>query len=523
MPGMIRPDMPGFLEKRMTHDCGGSVGRRTAIGAGWMVAFRLFTRLVGLASTLVLTRILVPADFGLLAMATSFSAGVEALSVLGIQDALIRRPERDRSLYDTAFTIQVGRALVTCGIVVLGAPLAATWFAEPRLVPLLTVLGLATALAGWENIGVIEFRRDLRFSAQFRLLALPRLVQVGVTIVLAMLLHDYWALLGGIIVARLGRLVMTYALHPYRPRFAITRWRELAGFSFWTWAGALASLVWDRADAFILGPMFGPGNLALFLLAGELALLPVSELVAPTAHALFSGFAAAQARGTNPIHTAPGVAIALVGCVVPLVIAISATAGDMVQVMLGPRWAAAQPLLSTLAVMCMMSPISYVSSTVLLARGLVRQNFIAVALMVVPKLVVVYLAARTQQMSNVAICNVALVGVECGIFAVMLHCAGGRFGEVAGDALRIAAAGSITLLLVASSGWGWLPATGSSMQALGHGLALGLSVLSIYASLMALLWLLAGRPEGLEALVFRLVRWEKPWPRRLARTSIGRA
>ena len=79
-------------------DTARSVTHRTIVGAGWMVGFRVFTRVAGLGSTLVLARLLVPADFGLLAMATTFSAAVEALSVLGIQDALVRDQERSVDL-----------------------------------------------------------------------------------------------------------------------------------------------------------------------------------------------------------------------------------------------------------------------------------------------------------------------------------------------------------------------------------------------------------------------------------------
>ena len=80
----------------------GSISNRTVIGAGWLVAWRMVTRALGLVSTLVLARILVPADFGLVAMATSFSSSVGALSELGISEALVRRQENERGHYDTA-------------------------------------------------------------------------------------------------------------------------------------------------------------------------------------------------------------------------------------------------------------------------------------------------------------------------------------------------------------------------------------------------------------------------------------
>jgi O-antigen/teichoic acid export membrane protein len=479
-----------------------------------MIAFRVFTRIAGLGSTLVLARLLVPADFGLLAMAATFSAAIEGLSVLGVPDALVRTQDRSRDLYDTAFTIQAGRAVLTGGIIALGAPWAAQWFAEPRLGPILLVLAGLSALAGFENIGIIEFRRNLRFNMEFRLLAVPRLLQIGTTILFAWALHSYWALLAGIAAVRLGRLAMTYVVHPYRPRLAIGRWRDLVGFTFWTWASTIVGLAWNRMDPFILGHLFSPTALAMYLLAAELALLPVSELLAPATDALFPGFAAAHAQGTDSLQAAPKVAVALAMVFAPMAIILSAAAGDVVKVLLGGQWQAAQPLMAILAAITVFSPIGYVGSTALVARGLVRSNFVPIAIMVLPKIVVTYLAARTGRLEIVAFCNLVLSVIECSVIAVVLRRAGARLAEAAKGMLRVLAVVGATVLLLYETGIGWQPGTRAVLAAFFHGLGIGAVVGSIYAALLALLWLASGRPAGPEAFAIGLLRqvagrWKK--------------
>ena len=224
----------------------------------WLLLWRVATRGLGFISTLVLARLLVPADFGLVAMASAFIAAVDSLSQLGVQQALIRHPEDSSKLYDAAFTIQLGRAVITAILIVACAPWAAEWFHEPRLVAVLMVLAGTVVMGGFENIGIIEFRREIRFDIQFRLLLIPRVVQVLTTIPAALILHSYWALMVGVVCSKAAWIIMNYIAHPYRPKLRLTGWRHLAGFSFWIWATSLASLVWERCDPFVLGPHLGP-------------------------------------------------------------------------------------------------------------------------------------------------------------------------------------------------------------------------------------------------------------------------
>ena len=111
-----------------------SVLARTVTGAGWVIAWRLGVRVLGLISTLVLVRLLVPADFGLLALAASFAQTVDGMMTLGTEEAVIRQTAPDRSVYDTAWTLNVIRGLTVTGIVLLSAVPVADFFGDRRLV-----------------------------------------------------------------------------------------------------------------------------------------------------------------------------------------------------------------------------------------------------------------------------------------------------------------------------------------------------------------------------------------------------
>src|ERR1700684_2746347 len=106
---------------------------RTARGAGWVMAWRLGMRILGLVSTLVLVRLIQPADFGIIALATSFMQTLDGMLTLGTEEAVIREATPGQSFYDTAFTLNLLRgASVTLLVAALAWP-AAGFFGDPRL------------------------------------------------------------------------------------------------------------------------------------------------------------------------------------------------------------------------------------------------------------------------------------------------------------------------------------------------------------------------------------------------------
>lgn len=481
--------------------------RQTAVGAGWMIAWRLVTRCLGLVSTLVLARILVPADFGLIAMASTFAQAVEQMSQLGLGDALVRRRGPAHELFDAAFTLQLGRGVLTAALLAAFAPAAAWWFDEPRLIAVVLVLAAGSLISGLENIAIAEFRRDMRFGMQFKLLSVPRLVQVGLTVPLALVLQSYWALLAGIVIGRLARTVMTYSVHSYRPRLRLSGWRELAGFSFWTWATTLINVMWDRSDPFVVGPALGAATLGTYLLAVEIGTLPVSELIAPAAEAMFAGFASAQNRGRSSTGVAPLVATALCLATLPVVLAISAASGQVVLALLGPRWAAAQPLVAIAAWQCVFSPFGWVTTMALVANGHVRANFVAHAAAAVVKVAVMVAAVRlTGDIAVVTLAGTACVGFESLLFVLLLRGTGQvRLRACAGALCRGVAATMVTAGALSWSGWGWRPGGSSVPEAVLCGAGLGLFTLGLYGLVLFALWRACGRPDSAEAAVARFL------------------
>lgn len=482
-----------------------SVTSRTVIGASWMMAWRMVTRGLGLISTLVLARLLVPADFGLVATATSLAAAIDSMSQLGLVAALVRHAKADRGLYDTAFTLQLIRGTLTAAVVAAGAWWAADWFGDARLFAVLLVLAGGAIVAGLENIAIVAFERDLRFDIEFRLLLLPRLLQFAVTMTLAFTLHSYWALVLGGAVGRVARTAFTYRLQPHRPRLTLSHWQELASFSFWSWAGSLAYLVWNRCDTFILGPALGMAKLGIFLLSAEIGLLPTTEVMEPASRALYAGVAAVRNRGADGIGMALSVTSTLLMFVMPISIGISATSGFIVAGLLGPNWVSGRPVIAMFALLSVLTPISFVASTILNSSGHIRANFWVMLRAALFRCLAVYMAARYGQIDLVAVAVGGALLMEASLFLRELAKHGRLNWRASVPGLLRTIACNLTMAAAAwASGMTWRPVELGSVQALLVGGTIGLACIAVSWGMQTALWFALGRPAGPEATLIRV-------------------
>ena len=345
---------------------------RTARGAGWVMAWRLGMRVLGLVSTLVLVRLIQPADFGIIALATSFMQTIDGMLTLGTEEAVIREATPGRTFYDTAFTLNLLRGLsVTVLVAALAYP-AAAFFADPRLGPVLLFVACLPLLDGSSNIGAVDFRRDFAFHKEFAIMVLPKLCGIVAAMTAAVLLHSYVAMLFGMGVNRTLRVVMSYVMHPYRPGLSLKAWRGLAGYSVWTWLLSLAILVRDRSDFLLIGRLMNTAAVGFYSVGAEVAALPTTELIEPLGRAAFSGFAAGRQENTDPGETFLRLIGSAALLTLPAGVGLSLVAAPLVALAFGPGWEPAVPVLRILSLSFTIMVFGHLSLHLLSAHALAR-------------------------------------------------------------------------------------------------------------------------------------------------------
>ena len=478
----------------------GSMTRRIAAGTGWVIAWRVATRNLGLISTLILVRLLDPADFGLVALATAFTATVDALSMLGVQDALLREPNPDRAMYDSAFGISVLRGGATALLIAACAGPCAAFFNEPRLLVVLLALAAGAFVSAFENIGIVDFRRDMAFQKEFHLQVVGRVVGVGVTIGLAWLWRDYWALVAGLLATRLIRLGQSYVMSRYRPRFTIRAWRRLIGFSLWTWGITMVGQVRDRADSFVIGRAMTTADVAGFSVGQEIGSLPVTELIEPLYRTLFSAFSLVGQEGRGGRDLLLNAIEAGFLLLLPAGVGISLIADPVVHLMLGERWVAVIPVVQILAAASTITVFGTIASAMNAADGRVRTNFRFAMMAAMIKVPLLLLLVGWYGLAGAAVAvAITMLAEHVLLTRVTLRHLGIAWPALLLRLWRSALACLAMVAVLYAAGFAWTPGQGQGIWGMAEDVGLRAALgAATYATTLLLAWLAAGRPEGAE-------------------------
>lgn len=478
-----------------------------ARGAAWNLLLKLVDRGIGLVSTVILARLLVPADFGLVAMATSLIAMLMLLTAFGFDIALIQNPHADRRHFDTVWTYNVVFGLLTALALLVLADPAARFFNDSRLVPVMFGLAAARAIAGFENVGLVKLRKDFAFEQEFRFSLYKRLGTTFLaTIPLAFLWRDYWALVGGMIAGSCIALALSYWLHPYRPRLTFSATRELFGYSKWLQLANIVSFASGRAADFIIGKTAGAASLGLFTIAKEIANLPSGELAAPIHRGVFPGYAKIAADRALLKQAYLRVTSVLMLLILPAGAGLSLLARPVVLTFLGENWLDMVPLVEILAVNGVLGVSLSTSAYVYLAVGTPRHTTALVAVYAVISIAGMLWLVPASGAVGAAVAMLAATAATAPLNFRMMS---GTVALTLRDAWNIAWRPALATLVMIGAVWVvmqyWGPAHTLRANFLNLVTAACIGA-TVYCGTVMLLWRLASPPDSAEAFVLERLK-----------------
>ncbi len=249
--------------------------RGSALTAGSFV----ITQGLRLASNLILTRLLFPEAFGLMALVSVVLVGLQMFSDTGIGPAISRSPRGDDPAFlDTAWSLNVARgALLWVLACALAWPLAQLWDA-PDLTALLPVAALTLVISGFNPTRIDTANRHLVLGRLTALDLAAQVIGIMAMVALAFAMGSVWALVIGAIIGSAAKLALTWAGlpgHRNRLRWERTAGRELLGFGKWIFLSTLCGFLLAQGDKAVLGGVLSLEELGIYNIGFFLASFPV--------------------------------------------------------------------------------------------------------------------------------------------------------------------------------------------------------------------------------------------------------
>lgn len=470
-----------------------------------VVGMRWTDRLIGIVSTIILARLLVPEDFGIIAMASIVIGLVDVLLDMGVNVALIQRKDATQEDYDAAWTLRLLQSVLATLVVLAAARPAAAYFGDPRVESVIRALSLALLVSGFENIGTVTFQKKREFGVEFIFFFARRISMFIITVVAAWLIHSYWALVVGTLSGRVVGVALSYAMHPMRPRLSCARMRSILSVSSWNLLRGIAGYLNDNLHRFVVGGREPAAVMGSYSLGSDIAAMPSTELLAPLGRVLFPMFVEMR-DDSEKLKRGFLLALGIQTLVaIPAGTGLILVAGQIVHVLLGEKWMSAVPFVQIIGVVNILIAIGASGGLVLLALGrtkLMALSAWASVLLFLPLAMLAFPDAGAAGIATLRLA-VAVVGLLLALYLIKRELGTLRWGEMLAAVWRpcTASAGMAVVLLALPALHTWAPSAQMLMK-----ISLGATV---YFLVMLALWRAAGCPEGAETYLLQKARLDR--------------
>ncbi len=493
---MTDPSSPLNTERSGAH-----LGHRVVNSALILWSLNMAMRALQLVTLAILARVLTPADFGLVAIATTVMIILEVLTNVQIGSALVRARELDASHLATAFTLNMLRGFAMAGLLAVAAAPLARFMEAPGLEAIFYVLTIPTILNGLNNPYFTLYSRNLDFRKDSQRRMLGALTGNIASILLALLLRTYWALVIGQVVQAIVILALSYWRVPGRPGVSLKHHRDMLGFGFWLLIQNLFLQLALRIEIFFIGKVLDANTVGAYSIGNQVNTMATGDVIPTLTRAMFPAF---SIMGDDPDRVrrnyvqvqAAGLAIAL-----PIGFGLALVAEPLIYLLFGHGWELA------ILVVQIMSPVSALQTVgagveaLAMAMGKVRmlamRSVLYMILRTVLMLVGYYYGGLVGLLVGRAVSGIFQSFYGLSLAAILTRRNLFAPFQASWRSLASAAMMSAVAMLLPDAAFQTMSEPMLAVQLIVRG---GVCAI-VYLGTHGLLWMMAGRPEGAETRV----------------------
>ena len=477
------------------------LGRNTVLGTILLVGARLLSRIMDLGLMMVLVRLFDPSYFGLVAIAVSVVAVVEAALELPIHQALVRIPTITNPQYDTAFTLSLLRALLLTALLGMAAWPISHIYDDGRLAPLICFLSVGAAFRGLISPRLAGFHQQLSFWRDFLVEITGKTASSLLVLLVAFYFRSYWSIATVSVFSTAAMSIASFIFAPHRIRLSLSEFSLFNDYVGWNSAAQIVLAFNWQFERLMLGKMQSASTLGLFTTSNDLANIPFLSLLGPVNQPLVSAFSRLE-NDHNRRRTSYKMALeGIIALGLPVLVGQIILADSIVRIILGDRWMDTIPLVQWLSFSLIPALFSVPAHSLTMAYGRTKIVFLQSVVNFCVKTPVLIVGLIQYGVPGIIfarmLSEVVITGLRLTVVKKLI--AFSVIGQIYACWRSVASVCVMAALTVPLSQYFEVPA--SVQSAITKISLVGLFGTVVYCTVTFVLWQLSGRIHGPETIV----------------------
>jgi teichuronic acid exporter len=348
-----------------------SLKTRTIHGLSWSLIDWIGVKGVQFGIGVMLARLLLPEQFGLIGMLGIFIAVAQAFLDSGFGSALIQKQDADQVDMCSIFYFNIVVGVLVAGVLCAASPWIAAFYDEPLLMPLTCVLSVDIVINSFSLVQTMLMTKHIDFKTQAKIGTVSVLISGLVGVGMAVAGYGVWSLAFQAVTATVCRTSLLWVFNSWRPSliFSMSALRGMFGFGSRMLASGLLNTFFDNVYLLVIGKLYSATELGYYTRASSIQQLPSQGLYGIVNRVAFPVFSAVQ---DDPERFKRGLKHAFQMLVLlnfPMMVGLALVARPMVLIVLTDKWAPCIHFLQLLCALGMMYPLHAINVNVLMALG----------------------------------------------------------------------------------------------------------------------------------------------------------
>ena len=348
-----------------------SLRQKAAKGIFWSVVQKWGRAGISIITFIVLSRLLTPDAFGVVALATVFTVFMELFLDQGFGAAIVQRNELEPEHLDTAFWINVVTGvLMTIGLIAASG-FVATIFDEPRLAPVLRWLSIIFILSSLSSTQISILQRNLAFKSLAARSLAATVVGGVIGMTMAFAGFGVWSLVGQDLVTTGVGAVILWWTSDWRPGFKVSmkHYKELFNFGVSIVGNHALTIMIRRSDDLLIGYFLGPTLLGFYTIGYQLLLVIIRLVTEVTNSVAFPAFSRIQEQPERMRRAFYNVTQYTSLFAFPVFIGLAVLAPELVPAIFGEKWTPSIPVMQVLSLIGILQSVLFINGSVIKAAG----------------------------------------------------------------------------------------------------------------------------------------------------------